>query len=312
MEGREDVLVAEMGANHRGEIGNLAALASPQIGVITNIGPGHLEFFKSLSGVAAAKAELVTALPADGTAVLPGDDEFIEFLKERTKAKVVTFGFGEGCGWRIEDVTSRDGPGYSYRLGGHVMEIRRYGRHHIVNAAAAAAVGFLLDIPAEATAEAVAGARAAPGRGVLYEIDGILFVDESYNSNPASLKAAVDAFMEFPLEGRRWIVLGDMLELGQHSVEMHIDAGRYCGGAGVDGILTLGEETVELSRAASVQRKAPPQISHFIDAEKLASYLNEHIGSGDGVLVKGSRGMAMERIISAIESQRGASKRRVD
>ena len=128
----------------------------------------------------------------------------------------------------------------------------------------------------------------------------------------SSLAAAVDAFMEIPIEGKRWLVLGDMLELGDMAEELHREAGVHCGRAGVDGLLTLGEKTVELSRAAAEQRKAPLDISHFLDMEKLATYLDGFLSNGDGILVKGSRGMRMERIIDAIENLRKAKRRRID
>lgn len=312
MEGSEDVLITEMGANHKREIAHLSGIASPEIGVITNVGPSHLEFFGTLGGVAAAKAELIEALPPDGTAVLPADDPFFEFLKGRTKAKVVSFGITDGADWRVEHVEKRDEGGYRFTLGGQDMVLGLYGRHHLLNAAAATAVASLLDVSIGEIAAVIAEAKPVDKRGVLYSLDGIIIMDDSYNSNPASLAAAVDAFMEINIHGRCWLVLGDMLELGEQSEELHSGAGITCGRAGVDGIFTLGEKTVELSRTAAVQRKAPPHITHFIDADNLAAHLNTLLEPGDGVLIKGSRGMQMERVIEALEGIRGVEKRRVE
>jgi UDP-N-acetylmuramoyl-tripeptide--D-alanyl-D-alanine ligase len=305
-----EVLVAEMGANHKGEIARLCGIVRPGIGVITNIGPGHLEFFGTLKGVAAAKSELVQALPENGAAVLPADDEFFDFLKGKTRAPVVAFGTSEEATVRIEDIEEREGGGFTFAIGGNTMEIRRFGRHNLLNAGAAAAVAGLLDVPAPETAAALAEAGAFNGRGVVLEVAGVTFVDETYNSNPASLKAAVEAFMEMPVEGRRWLVLGDMLELGESARELHEESGVFCGKAGVDGIITLGDETVELNRAASVQRKAPGIISHFLDSANLAAYLDGLLEEGDAVLVKGSRGMRMESVIDGIEKLRGTERRR--
>ncbi len=312
MEGGEEMLVAEMGANHRNEIKRLTEIARPEIGVITNIGPGHLEFFGSLKGVAAAKSELIQALPAGGTAVLPADDEFLDYLRGRTEAAVVTFGFSADADYRIHDEERRGGAGYRFRVGAVETRIDLYGRHHLLNAAAAVAVGSVLGLSTDEISPAIRGYRAIDGRGVVFDVNGIIIVDDSYNSNPASLKAALDAFMEMPIEGKRYIVLGDMLELGERSMELHREAGVYCGKAGVDGIFTLGRETVELNRAAAEQRKAAPDISHFIDAETLARYLNDFLEEGDGVLVKGSRGMQMENVIAVIERLRGTTRRRMD
>jgi UDP-N-acetylmuramoyl-tripeptide--D-alanyl-D-alanine ligase len=307
-----EVLVLEMGASARGEIAALCRIAPPRIGVITNIGPGHLEFFGTIKGVAAAKAELVSALDGDGTAILPADDEFLGFLREKTAAPVVTFGFDEAADLRVEDIAPRPGGGYTCMIGGSAFEIRRFGRHNLLNAAAAAAVARVLEIPAPDTAAAIAETRASAGRGVVWEIAGVTVVDESYNSNPASLRAAVEAFMEMPAQGRRWLVLGDMLELGEQSPALHVEAGVFCGRAGVDGLVTLGDQTVELSRTAAEQRKAPGDISHFIEAQSLAAYLDERLGDGDAVLVKGSRGMRMETVIDEIERRRGGGRRRID
>ncbi len=305
-----EVLVAEMGANHRGEIAGLCGVARPDIGIVTNIGPGHLEFFGSLEGVAAAKSELVESLGPGGAAVLPADDDFFEYLSRRSKAPVVSFGFSEGADVRIDDVEEKEGGGYTFRAGSVEMEIRRYGRHNVLNAAAAFAAASLLEVPPAEAARAIAAADAFDGRGVIFDVGGITVVDESYNSNPASLRAAVDAFMEMPAEGRRWLILGDMLELGDSSAELHVEAGKYCGKLGVDGLITLGEETVELNRAAAGGRKAPPVISHFIDAANLVSHLDGLLSEGDAVLVKGSRAMKMERVIEELEKKRGTRRRR--
>ena len=304
-----EVLVTEMGANHKGEIASLCEIAPPDIGVITNIGPGHLEGFGSLKGVAAAKSEIVQSLGENGAAVLPADDEFFDTLKEKTRAPVVAFGFSENATVRIEDVEARKGGGYTFSIGGNAMEIRRFGRHNLLNAGVAAAVAGLLDVPAPETAAAIAETAPFAGRGTVFEVAGITFVDETYNSNPASLKAALDAFMEMPLGGRRWLVLGDMLELGETAGELHEEAGVFCGKAGVDGIITLGDETVELNRAAAIQRRAPEVISHFLDAVNLAAYLDGLLEEGAGVLVKGSRGMKMETVIDEIEKRRGAERK---
>jgi UDP-N-acetylmuramoyl-tripeptide--D-alanyl-D-alanine ligase len=312
MDGAEEVLVAEMGANHRGEIEMLARIARPEIGVVTNIGPGHLEFFGSLEGVAAAKAELVESLPESGTAVLPADDEFFSFLSGKTGASILSFGFGEGADWRIVDLERSDADGYRFTLRDIEIVLRRFGRHHILNASAAAAACSVLGATPGDISDGIAETRVPPDRGAVYDIGGVIVVDDSYNSNPESLRVAVEAFMEMNVEGARWLVLGDMFELGERSMELHAESGRMCGKAGVDGLLTIGEYTVELNRAASEQRRAPGKISHFIDSETLAAYLDEHLAEGDAVLVKGSRGMKMERVIEAVERLRKAGKRRVD
>ena len=312
MEGSEDICVTEMGANHKKEIKTLADIANPEIGVVTNVGPAHLEFFGSLQGVASAKAELLEALPATGTAVLPADDEFIEFLKGRTRARSLSFGFSESADRRITGLERRQRVGYRFKVGDLSLEVARFGTHHVLNAAAAAVVASIVGAAPDDIASGIADAAVNAGRGVLVDLGGILFFDDSYNSNPASLKAAVEAFMEIPAVSRRWLVLGDMLELGDASEDLHREAGVFCGRSRVDGIFTIGAESVELSRAAAEQRKSPDHITHFMDAETFARYLGELLAPGDAVLVKGSHGMHMEKILDLIEQARGTARRRVD
>jgi UDP-N-acetylmuramoyl-tripeptide--D-alanyl-D-alanine ligase len=305
------LLVVEMGASAKNEIRLLASIARPETGIITNIASGHLESFGTIKGVAKAKAELIESLPEGGAAVLPADDEFFAFLKERTKAKVVSFGFSPEAGFRPTELSKKEGGGYTFTLSGTRMETSRYGRHHVLNAACVVAAASLYGISPEEAAPVVAAAGPAGGRGAMYDIAGITFVDDSYNCNPASLTSAVDAFMEMPVKGRRWLVLGDMLELGEAGPELHAEMGTYCGKAGVDGLLTLGQLTVELNRAAAEQRRAPADISHFIDTGALAAYLDSFLASGDCVLVKGSRSMHMEKVIGEIAALRKAEKRKV-
>ncbi|MBN1163617.1 MAG: UDP-N-acetylmuramoyl-tripeptide--D-alanyl-D-alanine ligase, partial [Candidatus Krumholzibacteriota bacterium] len=143
MERDTEICLAEMGANHRKEIDTLCRIARPSMGVITNIGPAHLEYFGDLKGVARAKAELIESLEEGDTAILPADDEFIEFLRDRTRARIKTFGLGEKADYRIEDIENRqEGGGYRFRIAGTAMEMTVYGRHHILNGAAAAAAAL--------------------------------------------------------------------------------------------------------------------------------------------------------------------------
>lgn len=312
MERDAEICVAEMGANHRGEIEKLCDIAKPLIGIVTNVGPAHLEHFGSLKGVAAAKSELLRCLPREGTALIPADDEFADYLVEKICARKISVGFSDRADRRITGLERIFPVGYRFALGEMVIEVRRHGKHNVMNAALAAAAGSIFGVTDREIAEAVASFRALPGRGAMYDVAGIVFVDESYNSNPASLKAAIDSFSEIENDGRRWFVLGDMLELGDASAQLHREAGVYCGRARADGILTIGRESVELSRAAAEQRKSPEHITHFLDLESLASHLDGLLSPGDLVLVKGSRAMSMEKVIEAIERARHARRRRID
>jgi len=312
MEEDDEVLVTEMGANHRNEIKTLCKIARPTYGAITNIGPVHLEFFGNLKGVARAKAELVESLPESGKAILPADSEFFEFLEGRSKAPVLSFGYSEGSSYRISTVERVGDKGYRFKISDSELVIGFRGKHNILNAAVAYVVGKVFDLSDEDISEGLEKAVQPDSRGGTFELDGIKIIDDTYNSNPSSLKAAVEMLMEMPVEGKRWLVLGDMLELGSESKKLHEEAGVMCGRAGVDGLVTIGEDTVELNRAAAAQRKAPRRISHFLDPKKLAGFLNDLIKPGDCILVKGSRGMRMEQVIEELEVLRGTERKRVD
>ncbi len=312
MDKETDILVTEMGASHKGEIELLAGIAKPDVGIITNIGPGHLEHFGSLEGVAAAKSEILKSLSEEKSAILPADDDFFDYLKGKTKANMVSFGFSDEADWSPEEIESLDEGGYSFILGGQEMRINRYGKYHLLNVAAATAAAFCLGIPISDISGAVRNFKAIERRGRIFDVDGISFVNDSYNSNPLSLKSSLEAFMEMQVEGKTWLVLGDMLELGHSSSELHREVGKVCGKTGAYGLITMGKESVELNREASVQRKAPEIISHFMDIEKLSCYLNELLGKGDAVLIKGSRNMEMWRLIDEVEKLRETPRRRID
>jgi len=202
--------------------------------------------------------------------------------------------------------------GYRFKISDSELVIGFRGKHNILNAAVAYVVGKVFDLSDEDISEGLEKAVQPDSRGGTFELDGIKIIDDTYNSNPSSLKAAVEMLMEMPVEGKRWLVLGDMLELGSESKKLHEEAGVMCGRAGVDGLVTIGEDTVELNRAAAAQRKAPRRISHFLDPKKLAGFLNDLIEPGDCILVKGSRGMRMEQVIEELEVLRGTERKRVD
>jgi len=311
MEKDTEVIVVEMGANHEREIELLASIARPEIGVITNVGPGHLEYFGSLEGVVRAKSELLRVLPSNGRAILPADSKFLEILSGSTEAGIETFGFSEEADWRVEIAGCRDTGGYSFELKGVAMETAIPGRYHLLNIAASAAAASCVGADTREIAAAVRKFRPVDRRGITYRIDDITFVNDSYNSNPLSLKSSIEGFMEMPAGGRRWLVLGDMLELGEFSEELHRQLGEFCGRVGVYGLVTMGEQTVYISREAAGGSKAPEKISHFVNIDKLSIFLNSLLERGDAVLVKGSRNMGMWKVIDKIEELRETTRERV-
>lgn len=294
--------VVEMGANAAGEIANLASMAKPSTGIITHCGPAHLEGFGSIEGVARAKGELVSALPHDGVAVLNADDPFFGYWRELAgDRRVVTFGLTHHA-----DVSAmwRDGAealelGIQTHRGSFEARVHLLGQHNVMNVLAATAAALEMGAHPEAVVAALA--KFTPVRGRLCPVasaSGARLIDDSYNANPASLKAAIDILANS--EGTRWLVLGDMAELGADACELHSEAGAQARASGIDRLLTLGQ------LSANATRKFGCGAQHFESVEELLSQLREQLGIGHTVLVKGSRSMSMERVVRGLETSDAA------
>src|SRR5579862_7957969 len=225
--------ILEMGMNHAGEIRELAAIARPDIGVVTNVGYAHVEFFPdSIEGVAAAKRELSEGLPADGVAVLNGDDERVRRFREVHPGRSVTFGFSKCAEVRAERVEASEG-GTRFRALGVDYETGLSGRHAVMNLLAAIAVARAFEIAPERLRDAVRTFAVGGMRGERLEHDGIVIWNDCYNSNPEAAKAMIDV-LRGTTAARRIAVLGEMLELGRAGEELHREVGRYAAGHGVD------------------------------------------------------------------------------
>lgn len=293
----------ELGMNHFGEIARLTKIAAPEIGVITNIGPAHLEGVGSLDGVRRAKGELVAEMPPGATAVLNADDPHLVRLARETDRPVLMFGRSESAAVRAEDEESVPG-GVRFTLilpGGRVpVRLSVAGRFQVANALAAAAAGHLAGLAPEAIAAGLAAARPEKGRMVPLETRrGVHLIDDTYNANPASMAAAIETLAELAPVGRRVLVAGDMLELGEEGEALHREAGRRAAKAGVDRVLGCGSLAESLVAAAAEAGLAPGNC--FCGSpEAVADRLTETLNPGDWVLVKGSRGMAMERVLNLL------------
>jgi UDP-N-acetylmuramoyl-tripeptide--D-alanyl-D-alanine ligase len=293
----------ELGMNHFGEIARLAKIAAPEIGVITNVGPAHLEGVGSLDGVRRAKGELVAEMPAGATAVLNADDPHLVRLARETDRPVLMFGRSESAAVRAEDEESVPG-GVRFHLilpNGRVpVRLAATGRFQVDNALAAAAVGHLAGLAPEAIAAGLAAARPEKGRMVPLETRrGVHLIDDTYNANPASMAAAIQVLAELAPAGRRVLVAGDMLELGDAAEALHREAGRLAAEAGVDRVMGCGPLAESLAAAAAEAGLAPAAC--FSGSPRaVADRLTETLTPGDWVLVKGSRGMAMERVLNLL------------
>jgi UDP-N-acetylmuramoyl-tripeptide--D-alanyl-D-alanine ligase len=295
LEPEHEVAVIEMGMNHAGEIATLAKIAEPNWGVVSNVAPVHLEHFpEGIAGIAKAKYELIEGLPADGVAVLNGDDERVREFGRGMGDRAVLYGMGEGCAVRAENIVEGEGVAFDVVAGGEraAVQMQVMGRHNVSNALAAIAVGLRSGMTLAACAAAVGELRATEKRGQVVDWRGARIVNDSYNSNPVALKAMVDAVMAMPA-GRRIVVAGEMLELGPESAALHAECGRYMAERGVDlvvGVRGFGRDLAEGAGGTFVASPAEAGV-----------WMKENVRAGDVVLLKGSRGVRLEGALAELE-----------
>ena len=309
LEPEHEVAVIEMGMSHAGEIRALAKIAQPEIGVVTNVAPVHLEFFDSLAGIARAKYELIESLPSSGTAVLNADDEYVSQFGRDFKGKVVTYGTRVTAGLHIdvraENVQTRGAEGSEFDVvlagGREHARLPLVGEHNILNALAAVAVGLARGLkPAEAVG-ALATLTPPDKRGQVLQLGNITVINDCYNSNPKALDAMVDALAAMKA-GRRIVVAGEMLELGPAGAEMHRTAGRHIAERKIDvllGVRGLAQGMVEGARQAGAH-------AEFVATpEEAGEWLARETRDGDVVLLKASRGVKLEKALETWKARRG-------
>ena len=297
-----EAAVVEIGTNQPGEIAALAALAAPTVGVVTIVVAQHTEFLGSIDGVREEKAALVRALPASGTAVLNADDPRVLGMAQDTAARVVTFGTDPAAAVRLASEVADDGDGLRFTLAHEgdraLVRLAMPGRHNVINALAAAATGVALGLSLTEVARGLGAAPPVKGRCVWRETGGVHILDDTYNANPVSLRAALETVGARRRSGRLVVVLGDMLELGEIADEAHREAGRQVASLGADEFLGVGPRArlaVEEAHARGLG-----EARHVSTFEDTVAHLLKRLASGDVVLVKGSRGMRLERVVDAL------------
>jgi UDP-N-acetylmuramoyl-tripeptide--D-alanyl-D-alanine ligase len=304
-----DVAVIEMGMSHAGEIGALAKIAQPEIGVVTNVAPVHLEFFDSLAGIARAKYELIESLPAGGTAVLNTDDEYVSQFGRDFKGKVVMYGTRTTADVRAEHVRSRgaEGSEFDVVIGG-VRERARLplvGDHNILNALAAVAVGVERGLKPSEAVGALAGLAPADKRGEVLRLGNITVINDCYNCNPKALNAMVDTLAGMAAQ-RRIAVVGAMLELGPTGEELHRQAGRHIAEKKIDVLLGVrgpAQAMVEAARQAGMRAEFVPT------PEEASEWLAREARDGDVILMKASRGVKLEKALETWKARRDGGGR---
>ncbi|MCY7313253.1 MAG: UDP-N-acetylmuramoyl-tripeptide--D-alanyl-D-alanine ligase [Pseudoxanthomonas sp.] len=298
-----DFAVYEMGAGKPGDIAYLAEIATPDVALVNNVAAAHLEKLGSLMGVAETKGAIYSALPATCTAVINADDAFAEYFATRAEGRrVIRFGLDSSADVTAGDLQSSH-HGTQFRLltpqGEVAVTLPLPGRHSVLNALAAASLALACNVSLATIAEGLAAAQPVPGRQVSHVLEnGALLIDDSYNANPGSLSAAIDTLVVGG--GESWLVLGDMRELGVEAEALHADAGRHARAAGIRRVYTLGPLSAAASTAFGDGARSFESHAALIDA--LRADLRSTPAAGLRLLVKGSRGSAMDRVVSTLLS----------
>lgn len=302
-------LVLEMGARGVGHIAYLCRIAPPDVGVVLNVGSAHVGEFGGREAIARSKAELVEALPKDGTAVLNADDPLVRQMAERTAARVLMFGESVHSDIRADRISLDDHGRASFRLvtpsGQEHVQLTLVGEHHVSNALATAAVAETLGLSVEDVAGALstATARSRWRMELVDRPDGVTVINDAYNANPESMRAALKALIAIG-EGRRtWAVLGEMKELGEASEAEHDALGRSVVRLGVSRLVAVGHAAEAVQRGAAQEGSWEAEAAWVPDADAALDLLNGQVEPGDVILVKASRAAGLERLAEALVNE---------
>jgi UDP-N-acetylmuramoyl-tripeptide--D-alanyl-D-alanine ligase len=294
---KDEVGVWEIGMNHPGEIAPLAQIARPDIAIITNIGVAHIEFMGSQEAIAQEKGDLAASLGAEGTLILHSADEFAQRIAQRTNARVMFAGIDEGEVQARDIAQTANGAEFELLEGAHrchaVLPVP--GLHMVQNALLAVAAGRLFGVSLEECAAGLISAPLTKARLQIKTIHGVQFIDDSYNANPDSTKAALRTLAELEAGGRRFAVLGQMLELGRESRRGHQEVGELAASLGIDCLIAIGRDSAEIAAGAESAGLATSKV--VSGPEEAADLLCENAHPGDLVLVKGSRSARTERVL---------------
>ncbi len=298
-EAEDTAAIFEMGMNHAGEIAPLCEIAQPRIGIITNIGSAHIEFMGTLEAIADEKGELAKALPKGGVLFVPSTCDYVEKFRSITAAKLVEVG-GEHSSVRAENL-NMDAFGSTFDLiidgkGATNVMLPVVGEHMVTNALLAAAVGSSLGMAVEQIADALSSVKLTSGRLRSFDCNGVRVIDDTYNANPESVRAAIDTLAGLNLkgDGSRFVVLGKMGELGDHASQAYLDLGAHAAKLGLH-VVSVDDEAKEIFKGAS---EYSSKVNHFSSVDQAGEWLQQHTHSGDAVLFKGSRAAAMERVMN--------------
>lgn len=297
---RSDFCVVEMGMNKKGEIDYLSKIAFPSTGVITNVGYAHIGFFKNTREIAECKGELLNNLKDGKLAILNYDTPFFTFFKKIAQGKIISFGLKKGSDFHgvIEKET---GTSFSFSVEGLKEEfvMNFWNPSLFYSGIIGVLFGVKFGIPLSKVKNIIDSFKPIPGRGKMHYLEGIKVIDESYNSNPNSLKWALYYFSR-KISERKIAIIGDMAELGKYSFIFHYNIGRFLDTLPIDIILTFGKHSKSIGKGIVAKNKS--RIKHFVEIAQLKKYLKKNIKKGDMILIKGSRIMQLERILDFFKS----------
>lgn len=301
-----EVVVSEMGMNHKGEIAQIAGWTRPNIGVYTNIGPVHIEFFGTVEKIAEAKKELLENVRPDGVVIVNNDNEHVVRIAKDFHGRKVTYGIHNEAEYRATHIRERGLLGTTFTLSAEgeqrELELNLPGGHNLENLLAAIATARAIGISWEGVARGVKNVQPAYHRGVIIPWRDATIYDDTYNSNPYALGRALELLVQADAPGRRIAVIGDMLELGEQELQFHRDSGKAIPKE-VDVVVGVGTRSRALLDGAREAGFGEEQLRHFTDAESAGAFLRAFVQPGDLVLIKGSRGVGLDRAIAVMQRE---------
>ena len=305
LEPQHDIAVVELAMSAPGEIARLARISEPQVGVVTNVAPVHLQFFDSVNSIALAKRELIENLKSPATAVLNHDDARVRRFAEGFAGRVWTFGFEDGAEFRVVEFRLEKEAGSRFRVRGPKFagefRLPLPGRHNVENAVAAIATASLFDVPLGDLQRDLANFQNLHQRSEIFTLPGgITLINDSYNSNPLAMEKMLEMLAAWPGARRRIVVAGEMLELGPSSPAWHRRIGRRCAERGVDSLLAVQGDARFLVEGALEEGMAAERTRFVADTAQAGEICQTLLEPGDVVLVKGSRGVHLEKVIELL------------
>ena len=296
-----EVGVLEMGMSAAGEIKRLTEIAKPDIGVITNISTGHLEQLKTVKDVQAAKGELFDSLNEEGTAIVNADDPLVLELAKSLRVKKITYGIEQSADVKASNIQNKGRQGFTFtaKIFNQTISVNllQIGYCNIYNALAALAAGHSLGISGKDMNRGLDNYQQIPQRNEQIHYEGVTLINDAYNANPQSMREALKTLSEFDTQGKRFLIIGDMLELGPLSESAHHELGQEIILSNVDHLVTVGPLASLAAESAKKSPRHPLRIGKFNTHAEAANYLLRNVEKGDCLLIKGSRGAKMENVI---------------